>query len=39
MDSINEEVARKKYVECTEITELRNMGKFLYMMNVRGKTK
>jgi hypothetical protein len=39
MDSINEEVAHKKYVECTDITELRNMGKFLCMINVRGRTK
>ena len=39
MDSINNEVASRKYVECTKITDLRNIGKFLCMINERGRTK
>jgi hypothetical protein len=30
MDSINGEVARKKYVECTKITELGNRNILVY---------
>ena len=33
--SVNEEVAHKKIISCTKVTELKNLGKFLYKLKCR----